>query len=667
MKRVILFLLAVVASGATATGAAAAVNPKPFVIPEIKEWHGAAGEFALPAADSRIVYPEGDGELQRVAAMLADDMARMFGIAATAVAGKGRDGDIVLAIKADKRLGDEGYELRIGRRTELTAPTATGVYWGTRTILQMAESHAAAGGTTGFVLPQGRVRDWPDYELRGFMLDCGRKFIPMEFLQDYVDIMSYYKMNVLHLHLNDNGFQKFFGNDWDRTYAAFRLESECFPGLAAEDGHYKKDEFRAMSKRAALRRVEILPEIDVPAHSLAFVHYKPEIGSTDYGKDHLDLFAEATYEFLDTLLAEYMSGADPVFAGPRVSIGTDEYSNRDQAVVEKFRYFTDRYIRYTESFGKQACIWGSLTHARGQTPVKVDNVLMHAWSKDYSEPREMADLGYRLISIPDGLVYIVPAAGYYYDYLNTKYLYEEWTPANINGVIFPERDPSVAGGMFAVWNDHVGNGISTRDIHHRAYPAMQTLAAKMWSGTSVSVPYAEFDERRGTLSEAPGVNLLGRRVRSSADGGYQLFWSAGTIEPKSELPFEDVGYGYRVTFDIECADEAPGTELFRSRDAVFYLSDPISGMMGFARDGYLNRFSQRVDAGEKMTLAIEGDNRSTRLYIDGRLVDEMTVEKKWYSDKASTYYVPTLVFPLHKSGDFRSRITNFKAMQKPNK
>ena len=636
-----------------------AANEKPFVIPELKEWHGGTGLY-VPGSATRIVYKAGDEGLQRVAEMLSADLMNMFGLELPIGTGKVSDGDIVLSIKSDKRLGEEGYEMNIGRRAELSAPTVTGVYWATRTLLQMAESCMAM---EPFAVPQGRVRDWPDYALRGLMLDCGRKFIPMAFLQDYVDIMSYYKMNFFQIHLNDSGFPKFFDFDWNKTYAAFRLESETFPGLAAEDGHYKKAEFRHFQKRAASRFVEVMPEIDVPAHTLAFVHYKPELGSDVYGSDHFDLFKKETYEFTDALFAEYLGGDDPVFCGPRVSIGTDEYSNKDREVVEKFRYFTDRYIRYVESFGKQACVWGSLSHARGETPVKVENVLMQSWSMDYSEPREMAALGYRLVSIPDRHVYIVPAAGYYYDYLNIEFLYNQWTPANINGVVFPERDPAIAGGMFAVWNDHVGNGISTRDIHDRAFPALQTLAAKCWTGASVTVPFESFESGRRCLSEAPGVNLQGRRVAAGGDT-CTIFWSLPELMPNSEYPFEDVGYGYRIEFDIEGADEQPGTELFRSRDAVFYLSDPVSGMIGFSRDGYLNTFRYRIDEGERMRIGIEGDNRSTRLYIDGRLVQELSVAKKRYSETASTNYVPTLVFPLRRSGDFRSRITHFEARQK---
>ena len=658
MIRKILMLFAAVAAMIPAHGA----NDKPFVIPELKEWHGGEGRWAA-TADTRIVYAAGNADLKRVAGQLAEDVQAMFGIGLATAEGKGRDGDIVLTLKADKKLGDEGYAIAVGKRVDVSAPTATGIYWATRTILQMAESQSAAAGERAFALAQGKVRDWPDYGLRGVMLDCGRKYIPLDYLEDFAQIMSYYKMNLLQIHLNDNGFKAFFNNDWDRVYAAFRMESERFPGLAAEDGFYKKSEFRDFQKRVALRGVEIMPEIDMPAHSLAFVHYKPELGSDEYGRDHLDIMKPETYEFLDALFAEYLEGDDPVFVGPRVSIGTDEYSNKDRAVVEKFRYLTDRYIRYAESFGKQACIWGSLTHAAGETPIKVDNVLMHSWSNGYARPKDMAELGYKLLSIPDGQVYIVPAAGYYYDYLNIKYLYNEWTPANINGVIFPERDPAITGGMFAVWNDHVGNGISVRDIHHRAYPALQTLAAKCWSGKAVTVPFEVFDARRHELSEAPAINLLGRRV-AFGGGEYTPFWEVEALRPNAEYGFEDVGYDYVVEFDIECADERPGTELFRSHDAVFYLSDPISGMIGFARDGYLFTFRHRVNAGEKMHIAITGDNRSTRLYIDGRLADELVRGHKWYGEKAKTGYVPTLVFPLRTTGDFSSRITNVVAKQK---
>ncbi|MDE5612442.1 MAG: beta-N-acetylhexosaminidase, partial [Odoribacter sp.] len=261
---------------------------KPFVIPELKEWQGEAGYFT-PSDASRIVCPSGDRELLRIARMFAADYAEMFGKSLEVVAGKAKQGDFVFALRKDKALGKEGYAVKITDRVSVSAPEYIGVYWATRTLLQMADQ------TQNQQLPRGVIRDFPDYALRGFMIDCGRKFIPLAFLQDYVRIMAYYKMNTLQIHLNDNGFKQYFEHDWSKTYAAFRLESDTYPGLTARDGHYTKQEFIDLQKQAEDCFVEIIPEIDVPAHSLAFTHYQPELGSEEYGMDHLDLFKPETY------------------------------------------------------------------------------------------------------------------------------------------------------------------------------------------------------------------------------------------------------------------------------------------------------------------------------------------------------------------------------------
>ena len=627
----------------------AAVNPKPFVVPELKQWTGKDGNFT-PGKDARIVCTSQNPELLRIARMFADDYQQMFGQTLTVAQGKATSGDFVLSLSADKKLGEEGYAIKITDRIAISAPTPTGLYWSTRTLLQLAEQNQERS------LPQGTIRDYPDYPLRGFMIDCGRKFIPMAYLQDLVKIMAYYKMNTLQVHLNDNGFKQYFEHNWDKTYAAFRLESETYPGLTARDGSYSKKEFIDFQKQAASNFVEIIPEIDVPAHSLALTHYKPEIGSKEYGMDHLDLFKPETYEFVDALFKEYLEGDNPVFVGKRVHIGTDEYSNAKKDVVEKFRAFTDHYIRFVEGFGKQAVVWGALSHAKGDTPVKSENVVMNAWYNGYADPATMIKDGYQLISIPDGLVYIVPKAGYYYDYLNEPYLYKEWTPAHIGKAVFDEKHPSILGGMFAIWNDHVGNGISVKDIHHRIFSPLQTLSVKMWTGAQTGIPYETFNEKRALLSEAPGVNQLARIGKKP-----ELVYERSTVAPGSTSDYPEIGYNYTVSFDITGAKESEGTELFRSPNAVFYLSDPIRGMMGFARDGYLNTFPYKVNPGEKATIQIEGNNRSTTLRVNGKVVDEMNTQKLYFNaGKDSMSYVRTLVFPLEKAGSFNSKIQNLK-------
>lgn len=642
------------------------INPKPFVVPELKTWSGAEGQTAL---SGRIVVK--NAKLKAVAAALAADYKEMFGKELTIVNGATKGGDVVLSLKKNKALGDEGYTMNVGSAVEITAATERGAFWATRTLLQIAEQHKDGN------LPKGKTTDVPEYKLRGFMIDCGRKFIPMSYLRDLAKIMAYYKMNTLQVHLNDNGFRQYFGGDWNKTQAAFRLECDTYPGLTAKDGSYSKQEFIDFQKLAEQNGVEVIPEIDAPAHSLAFTQYKNEIGSKEYGMDHLDLFNPETYKFMDGLWKEYIGGKNPVFIGKRVHIGTDEYSNAKKDVVEKFREFTDHYIKYVESFGKQAVVWGALTHANGDTKVKDKGVLMDIWYNGYADPVEMKKQGYKLVSIPDGLVYIVPAAGYYYDYLNCQYLYEHWTPAVIGNKTFEENDPMIEGGMFAVWNDHAGNGISTKDVHHRVYPALQTLAVKCWTGKETKLPYAEFDSKRAELSEAPGVNELGRLGKPGS-----VVLEKATVNAGETLNAEEIGYNYAVTFTIDGKQEANGTELFRSANAVVYLADPEQGKLGFERDGYRNLFNYRIPAGEKHTITIEGTNKMTRLLVDGAVKEELgpktlyvmreqdrahyqvkgtyTYEPVVYQPTDQIYYQRTLVFPLRKAGNFKSTITNLK-------
>lgn len=617
------------------------------MIPELKEWKGATG-FFMPKQSVRIIY--GAPGLQKIARQFAADYKALFGVLPEIAEGKPCKGDFFFTIKRDKKLEKEGYDIVIGDYVKVSANEPVGVYWATRTLLQMGEQYKNGN------LPKGHIRDWPDYGIRGLLIDCGRKFIPMNYLRDLACIMSYYKMNFMHVVLNNNGFKAYFNDDWNQTYAAFRLECETYPGLTARDGYYTKKEFVHFQEEAAERFVEIIPEIDVPAHSLAFSHYKPELGSKEYGMDHLNLSHPEVYSFVDALFKEYLDGENPVFRGPRVHIGTDEYSNKKKEVVEQFRAFTDHYIKFVEGFGKQACVWGALTHAAGETPVKSDNVIMYAWYNGFANPKDMVQQGYNLISIPDGLTYIVPLAGYYWDYLNTERLYKQWTPAHVADVVFEEKDPAIIGGMFAVWNDIVGNGISVKDIHHRIFPALQTIAVKTWN-IAPAFSYTEFETKRQKLSEAPDVNQLGR----IGDDENSLVYETSSITPGSELPYTEIGYDYTITFDMEAANENYGTELFRSPNAVFYLADPVKGMFGFSRDGYMNTFAFRPYPGEKISVKITGDALSTSLFINGQLIERMGIEKRYLNEaEKQNNFIRTLVFPLKNAGNFKSKITNLK-------
>ncbi|MDD4823303.1 MAG: family 20 glycosylhydrolase [Bacteroidales bacterium] len=646
-------------------------NPKPFVVPALREWQGKVGRFEVAKKMSVVVNPCYKAELAQVAETFAADYAALKGTKMAVRYGQPKKGAIYLTLsKEDQTLGEEGYLLEVGEVVTIKANTRLGCFQATRTVLQLMEQSES--------IPYGVARDYPKYERRGLTLDVARKFMSLEFLRDYVKFMSYYKMNEFHIHLNDNGFKQFFNNNWDSTYSAFRLESTTYPGLTSKDGSYTKKEFKELQQLAAQYGVNIVPEIDAPAHTLAFSHYDRSLGSKEFGLDHLDLNNPKVYDFLDGLFKEYLDGPDPVFMGKEVHIGTDEYSKKE---AERFRAFTDHYIRYVESFGKKVRVWGALTHAQGVTPVKSENVTMDAWYNGYAEPTAMMEQGYDLVSVPDGLTYIVPAAGYYYDYLNNKYLYESWEPVQIGGTLFPYGHPKIRGGKFAVWNDHVGNGISEKDVHHRVLNSMKVMSQKMWAGNGNGVSYADFATKAEKLCEAPGVNVAGR-VHSKDSLVFWTDFNARTIKDRStngwkvtsrekgkrvastegkalllpegeiaQLPLMEIGYDYTVVMDLKREKMEKGTVLFQSPHATVWISDPQTGKLGFSRDGYTYTFDYTLPIGEWHHIAIQGTNKGTALFVDGKLVERLEGKKREFNGgKDKTACIQTLVFPLQTIG-----------------
>ena len=329
--------------------------------------------------------------------------------------------------------------------------------------------------------------------MRAALLDVARKYYPMPFLDRLVDTLAYYKFNELHVHLNDNGP----GTNW-----SFRIECETYPGLTSRDGSYSKADFRAFVRRSAAKGVNIVPEIDAPAHSRAFVNYNPAFRSEKYGDTHLDLHNPAIYPFFEKLYAEYLGGDEPVFAGPDFSVGTDEY---DKSEAEAFRLFTDRMFGYVRKHGKRPRAWGALTHAKGKTPVDPTDVTLDIWHNSYYEPLDALKDGFSLICVPDNLLYIVPNAGYYYDYLNCERLFRRWEPCWFEEVHVDPTNPKLAGGKFAVWNDRGEAGVDIEGTYDRMLPAIATLGQKMWSGTVDGLCWHAFGRRTAKVRGGIGA------------------------------------------------------------------------------------------------------------------------------------------------------------------
>ncbi|NSL88553.1 family 20 glycosylhydrolase [Chitinophaga sp. Mgbs1] len=662
-------------------------NTAPGVIPALREWYGGKGSYQLAAGTSLVIDPVYAAALLPGVTAFQQDLQLLTGGTRYQVRkGKPGKGDIYFTLSSpDTSVGEEGYLMQITDRITIQAPHHKGAFWATRTILQILEQDAQHRH-----IPQGITRDYPKYAVRSFVLDAGRKFFSIDFLRHYVKFMSYYKMNDFHIHLNDNGFAKFFGDNWDSTYAAFRLENTTYPGLTAKDGAYSKREFIALQALADSFAVNIIPEIDVPAHSLAFTRVEPQTASLTYGRDHLNLDS-ASYRMIDNVFREYLQGPEPVFKGAEVHIGTDEYAKKE---AEKFRAFTDHYIRFVESFGKKVRMWGSLTHARGNTPVKSAGVTMNAWYNGYAAPRDMIRQGYDLISTPDGWLYIVPAAGYYYDYLDIQRLYNKWEPNMIGDVTFPMGHPQIKGGAFAVWNDHPGNGITARDVHDRVFPAMQVLAEKMWNGHTERSSYNTFRPIALQLGEGPGLNMRAKVTGKTTEVLAYDFASAADnsgnnrnmqemhqalLTPNKTLllkggrsfvqtPLTEIGYNYTVQFEIKpAAGNKPNAVIFSSPDAAVTLLQQETGKLGFTREGYHYYFNYRVPVNVWTTIKITGNNKGTSLYVNGKLAERLEGATIAFSNtKDKIAKVQTLVFPLAYIGDktnsFAGEIKNLKVL-----
>lgn len=324
-------------------------NAKPDVIPALQEWHGETGDFVIQSS-SKIVYADG---LEATAKQFAEDYKDITGNNIQTVKGSESDakkGDFYLTLNStDQGLDEEGYIMTIGDSVKIEAEKATGAYWGVISALQILKQNKTT-------IPKGITRDYPKYEVRGFMLDVGRKAFDFNTVKEFAKNMAWYKMNNFHLHLSDN---LIFLEDYatideavENAYAGFRLESEI-PNLTSEDTYYTKEEFRSFIKDSRTMGVNIIPEFDMPAHALAITRAFPNLMTKEAGGNHkylieeLDIRKDGALDAAKSVWAQYFEGDDPVFdKDTTVHIGTDEFHGNGGN--EYFRSFSDSMIKYIQ-------------------------------------------------------------------------------------------------------------------------------------------------------------------------------------------------------------------------------------------------------------------------------------------------------------------------------
>lgn len=322
---------------------------------------------------------------------------------------------------------EEAYHLLItSKGILLEATTPKGMYWGKQTLEQLKYTK-----NKKTYLPQCEITDWPAFRIRGFMHDVGRSYIPVEELKREISLLSRYKINVFHWHLTEN--------------QAWRLESKRYPELNAPENmerekgkFYTLEEARQLVEFCKQHQVLLIPEIDMPGHSAAFVRtFKT------------DMQSEKGTQILKDIIDEVCA----TFDVPYLHIGTDEvqFTNPD---------FVPMMVKYIRDKGKKVI---SYNPGWNYKPGEID--MTQLWSY-----RGKAQKG-------------IPAIDCRYHYANHFDTYADLV-AMFNSRIYnqPEGSDDLAGCIVAFWNDRYIDNTPQLLAENNFYPYMLTLAERAWRG-----------------------------------------------------------------------------------------------------------------------------------------------------------------------------------------
>lgn len=664
-------------------------NAKPVVIPELAEWKGASGDFVLQEGGRICVRPFDAEVLSEELSAFQEELETLSGLHYEIVSTDDvQPGDLYFALGSQgEGLDEEGYLMNISSCVTVEAETPTAIVWAVKSIEQILVQ-------TGSVLPQGIIRDYPKYEIRSFIVDAGRKSYSLDTLDDITDLMSWYKMNDFQVHLNDNytnldTYQNKGTVFTDAAYSAFRLESDIKAGgndgknqadLTAKDGSYTKEEFRDFMERSRQKGVDIVPEFDTPAHSLALTKVRPDLalpeGSAKRWADKLDLSNPESMQFVQDLWSEYIEGDDPVFDEDTIlHIGTDEFTGDK----EQFRKYTDDMIEFVQNTGRTVRVWGSLNECKGETPVRSENVQMNFWSTYRAKPYDMIAQGFSLINTFGYRQYCVPGGPLYNEYLDTEFLYNEFIPNHMDDDIIPTASPQMLGAAYVVWNDYTGreyNGISSFDTLDNFAQALPYFASKVW-GDGRDLSYRQMQMAVPFIGYGPTANPY-KTTETEQDivvYDFEQDWTADQSGQGNDIlevnnasaeetetgtalrlngqssylstGLDGLGPDGEISFRVKPDADSEGEQiLFENEEWKFYAALP-NGNMGFTRANDTYDFQYALPKGEWTDITLKTYKYATELYVNGefaKILSKATVSQKF----------STLVFPLTRIGSMEN-------------
>lgn len=241
-----------------------------------------AAPFVINSSTT-ICYEEGNEKLASTARLLADYIREVTG---TEVKTATKAGKNSIVLRTDPSIGHkEGYELNVtADAVTLTGATEAGVFYGCQTI---HKALPITGGKALASLPAGEVKDFPQYNYRGFMIDVGRHFFSKEYLKKLIDVMALHNINYFHWHLTEDQGWRIEIKKYPKLteIGSYRKATMIAWGSDEDDGtpvsgYYTQEDAKEIVAYAAERFITVIPEIDMPGHMLAALASYPELGCT---------------------------------------------------------------------------------------------------------------------------------------------------------------------------------------------------------------------------------------------------------------------------------------------------------------------------------------------------------------------------------------------------
>jgi hexosaminidase len=486
------------------------------LIPQPVEIQTQSGSFSLKSGQSIGFNKQ---EAQAVAAMLAQKLNTATGFGMKASQGSGAI-QLVINEKANEKLGKEGYTIDVaGKGVQITANEVTGLFYGTQTLLQLLpkEIESKIESKSAWAIPAVKITDFPRFGWRGIMLDVSRHFFSKEEVKKYIDQLARYKFNVFHWHLtDDNGWRIEIKSLPKLTeVGAWRVQRAGHYGDRPEPkegepatygGFYTHEDIKEIVKYAQERHITIVPEIDVPGHSMAALAAYPELSCTKqkvyvnsgtqfadwYGNGTFKMKVENTlnpsdekvYEFLDKVFTEVAM----LFPNPYIHVGGDEcykgYWAQDagcQALMKKLNirhvedlqgYFMNRIEKILDAKGKKLLGWDEILEG-GISP----KATVMSW-RGMKGGIEAAHLGHDVVMTPAGFAYLDYVQSDptleppIYSYLRAKTTYSlEPVPDGVEA-------KHILGGQGNLWTEQIP---TLRHAEYMTYPRAWALSEVFWS------------------------------------------------------------------------------------------------------------------------------------------------------------------------------------------